>query len=182
MLILLRKVRDFFKTDLGRYVLIALAVVIALLVLGKCQFDRGVKHEQAAQAERLKKAEKAVAKREVKAEKITSEVKADVTEKQIEYRTVTKTLVKEVPKYVTVQADAKCVVPAGFVSLHDSAASGTPSLPVGAGRSLDAPSGVELSAVAETLVTNYGTAYQWRAEAEGWRRWYAEQKAEWDKR
>lgn len=182
MLILLLKVRDFFKTDPGRYVLIALAVIIALLVLGKCQFDRGVKHEQAAQAERLKKAEKAVAKREVKAEKITSEVRADVAEKQIEYRTVTKTLVKEVPKYVTVQADAKCVVPAGFVSLHDSAASGSPSLPVGAGRSLDTPSGVELSAVAETLVTNYGTAYQWRAEAEGWRRWYAEQKAEWDKR
>ena len=182
MLTFFTPVLGFFRSLLGRYVLIALAVIVALLVLGKCQFDRGVKHEQAAQAERLEKAKKAVAKREIKAEKITSEVKADVVEKQIEYRTVTKTLIKEVPKYVTVQADAKCVVPAGFVRLHDSAASGSPSLPVGAGRSLDAPSGIELSAVAETLVTNYGTAYQWRAEAEGWRRWYAEQKAEWDKR
>ncbi|MFX7930435.1 hypothetical protein ABTK36_19965, partial [Acinetobacter baumannii] len=35
------------------------------------------------------------------------------------------TIIKEVPRYVPVQADAACVVPRGFVRLHDAAAAGT---------------------------------------------------------
>lgn len=64
------------------------------------------------------------------------------------------TIVKEVPVYVTANADAACTVPAGFVQLHDAAASGYP-LPGVAGDP-DAPApGITLSDVAETTAANY---------------------------
>ncbi|ASL74673.1 hypothetical protein DOT66_16665 [Ralstonia pseudosolanacearum] len=64
------------------------------------------------------------------------------------------TIIKEIPRYVPVQADASCVVPRGFVRLHDSAAAGAVPDP-GAGDADAAPSGVALSAVAGTVADNY---------------------------
>ncbi len=64
------------------------------------------------------------------------------------------TIIKEVPRYVPAQADAACVVPRGFVRLHDAAAAGT--VPdSGAGDADAAASGVALSAVAGTVAGNY---------------------------
>ena len=64
------------------------------------------------------------------------------------------TIIKEVPRYVPVQADAACVVPRGFVRLHDAAAAGT--VPNPDTRDADAaPSGVALSTVAGTVAANY---------------------------
>lgn len=64
-------------------------------------------------------------------------------------------ITKEIPVYVTPQADASCTVPVGFVRLHDAAAQGQ-SLPAAPGRAVDAPSGLALSAVAGTVARNYG--------------------------
>lgn len=64
------------------------------------------------------------------------------------------TIIKEVPRYVPVQADAACVVPRGFVRLHDAAAAGT--VPNPDTRDADAaPAGVALSTVAGTVAANY---------------------------
>ncbi|WP_426394276.1 hypothetical protein ACN9M1_10870 [Ralstonia sp. R-29] len=64
------------------------------------------------------------------------------------------TIIKEVPRYVPAQADAACVVPRGFVRLHDAAAAGT--VPdSGAGDVDAAASGIALSAVASTVTGNY---------------------------
>lgn len=64
------------------------------------------------------------------------------------------TIIKEVPRYVPVQADAACVVPRGFVRLHDAAAAG--SVPNPDTADADAgPSDVALSAVAGTVAANY---------------------------
>ena len=64
------------------------------------------------------------------------------------------TIIKEVPRYVPVQADAACVVPRGFVRLHDAAAAGTVPNP-DTGDADAAPAGVALSAVASTVAANY---------------------------
>ncbi|QRQ88513.1 hypothetical protein [Cupriavidus oxalaticus] len=64
------------------------------------------------------------------------------------------TIIKEVPRYVTVQADAACTVPVGFVRLHDAAATGD-VLDSDPGDSDAAPSGVALSAVGSTVAANY---------------------------
>jgi len=64
------------------------------------------------------------------------------------------TIVKEVPRYVPIEADAACAVPRGFVRLHDAAAAGTVPDPNPGGINA-APSGVALSAVASTVAGNY---------------------------
>lgn len=89
-------------------------------------------------------------------------------------RTVTHTIVREVPRYVTIQADAGCVVPDGFRLLHDAAAAGVPPAAEPAGRSADAPSGLALSAVAETVTTNYGICHETAERLKGWQDWYAD--------
>jgi len=68
------------------------------------------------------------------------------------------TIIKEVPVYVPVQADAACTINRGFVRLHDAAAAG--ELPEPAGGA-DAPAaGLALSAVAETVTANYQTCHE----------------------
>jgi len=64
------------------------------------------------------------------------------------------TIIKEVPRYVPVQADAACVVPRGFVRLHDAAAAGAVPNP-DSGAADAAPAGVALSTVASTVAANY---------------------------
>lgn len=77
----------------------------------------------------------------------------------------TRTIVKEVPRYVTVEADRACPVPVGFVRVHDAAATGAdgvPADPTAADPDATAE-GVALSDVAATVVDNYGAC---RANAE----------------
>jgi hypothetical protein len=64
------------------------------------------------------------------------------------------TIIKEVPVYVSAQADAACAVNAGFVRVHDAAARSLPA-PDPAGDADAAPSGVALSTVAATTAENY---------------------------
>lgn len=66
------------------------------------------------------------------------------------------TIIKEVPVYVSAKADAACTVNAGFVRLHDAAATGAELAAPGRSSAADeAPSGIALSAVAATTVANY---------------------------
>ena len=68
------------------------------------------------------------------------------------------TIIKEVPVYVSAQADAACTVNAGFVRVHDLAAADRPlPAPDIAGVANEAGSGVALSTVAETVAGNYTT-------------------------
>lgn len=71
------------------------------------------------------------------------------------------TIIKEIPIYVPAQADAACLVPRGFVRLHDAAAQGV--VPEPAGNSDASPAGVALSTVAGTVAENYTAC---RANAE----------------
>lgn len=68
-------------------------------------------------------------------------------------------IIQKVPVYVSQAADARCSVPVGFVRLHDAAVQGG-ELPVAAGSTADAPSGVALSAVAGTVAGNYATDHE----------------------
>lgn len=71
------------------------------------------------------------------------------------------TIIKEVPVYVSAKADAACTVNAGFVRVHDFAASGQPlPAPAAASEANAAPSGVALSTVAETVAGNYTSCQQ----------------------
>lgn len=68
------------------------------------------------------------------------------------------TIIKEVPVYVPVQADAACTINSGFVRLHDAAAAG--ELPEPARDADEAAAGIALSAVAGTVAANYQTCHE----------------------
>lgn len=72
------------------------------------------------------------------------------------------TIIKQVPVYVSAEADRACTVPAGFVRLHDAAAASLPA-PDPAGAADARPAGVALSTVAATVAGNY-TACNGNAE------------------
>lgn len=91
---------------------------------------------------------------------ITEKASELATEQMQQIQVITLTQIQEVPQYVTVQADAHCIVPLGFVWLHNSAASGLPPVPPASGQSDDTPSGVKLSTVTNTVVKNYGSCRQ----------------------
>lgn len=158
---------------------ILLSIILALAIGLGIQTWRIDRLKAAPVKERVKTVEKIVY-RQAKAAQITEDVGRRVAERETEVRTVTRTIVEKVPIYVTAEAD-RLPVPLGFVRLHDAAALGTPAVPFGAGESPDSPSGLGLSAVAGTVIGNYGQCLAWREQVIGWQAWYAEQKAAWDK-
>lgn len=171
---------------------ISVRIIIAVVAVALLAFSlmglrgrwigEGVRQEQAAEGRRLAAARAKVAKREVRSETITTKARKDLAAERGRIQTVTRTIVQKVPVYVTPAADDRCVVPLGFVRLHDAAASGSAAgLSRTAGGPLDAPSGLPLSAVGATVVENYGVAFDWRAEALSWRDWYDHQKSAWDR-
>ena len=85
------------------------------------------------------------------------------------------TIIKEVPVYVPVQADAACTINRGFVRLHDVAAAG--ELPDPAGDADAAASGIALSSVAGTVAANYQTCHENAEKLRALQAWVREMAA-----
>jgi hypothetical protein len=105
------------------------------------------------------------------------------TSQQAKSQIVTQTIVKKVPVYVTKNANTRCVIPVGFVRLHDAAAGGVPLIPGSAGQpdaaatNPDAASGNSLSDVASTVTNNYGTCHQIAQQLIDLQAWVSQQQA-----
>lgn len=113
---------------------------------------------------------------------ITQDVGARVEQARERVRVETRTIIERIPVYVSAETDLACTVPVGFVRVHDAAAEGSAeALPDSPGEPADAPSGVPLSAVAETVAFNYAEALDWRERLIGWQTWYEEQRAAWER-
>lgn len=179
MLALLTGAGTFLKSPLGRWLVAGLSCVALLGGAYGLGHHNGVGSEKAAEASRLAKATKQVAKREDTAKAISTDVAAKTEAARVEIQWRTKTLIEKVPTYVPLSADAECVIPVGFLRLHDAAAAG---LPTPTGEPDNAPSGVSLSRVLATDVENLGVGYDYRAEVIAWRAWYAAQAKAWGKR
>lgn len=97
-------------------------------------------------------------------------------------RSITQTIIKEVPKYVTPTSDARCVIPAGFVQVHDATAATNPApLPGSATGDVDAASGVALSTVAEVVASNNAECVERGRILELWQRWYPASKENYER-
>lgn len=86
------------------------------------------------------------------------------------------TIIREVPRYVTVESDRRCIVPVGFARVHDAAADNS-VLPAPAGDADAADSEVALSAVASTVAANYQQYHEVRTTCEGLQAWAREVSA-----
>lgn len=61
----------------------------------------------------------------------------------------------EVPRYISKKADADCPVPVGFVRLYNGAITGSMSTDNASGDLNETPSGVRLTDIAETSISNF---------------------------
>lgn len=89
---------------------------------------------------------------------------------------------KEVERYVTAKADAKCVVPVGFVRMFNESAmsaGGVAELSASGSTDVDAASGVDLSAVAQAAAANNAQAMYWRSQVIAWQSWYKQSYSVW---
>jgi hypothetical protein len=94
-------------------------------------------------------------------------------------RTVTKTIIREIPIYVTPAADAAYPLPVGLLRIHDAAARGVavPRVPDPSGRADDAPSGVAASAFGAVLAGNLGQCLKDRDRLVRFQGWARDQEA-----
>lgn len=135
-----------------------LAVVIVAALIYVAGWIEGAAHTQAQwdaehQATALSAAQQAKHQAEA-----TVQVVTEYVDKIKVVRERGATIIKEVPVYVPAQADADCIINAGFVRLHDAAAGNAISLSPGTADA--APSGVALSTVAETVADNYQRCHE----------------------
>lgn len=131
---------------------IALAVAAAVIAIQHARLvDAGQRVDDLARDVRDRTAERDAARSDVK-------VVTQYVDRVQVVREKGDTIIKEVPVYVDREADRACVVPVGFVRVHDGAAA---NVPVGDPGSADAaPSGIALSAVAATVAGNYTTCHE----------------------
>ena len=163
------------------YLAIALGACGASGIVGWKVRDYDYQQHLKADAEALLKASERARNTEATNEQTSSIIGQRVEVEKERIRTVTQTIIKEVPVYVTNEADDRCTVPDGAVRLLDAAASGNPPAPYAPGESPDAPSGHDLSGVVSSVVNNYGYTHELEATVKGWQDWYAQVVKDWPK-
>lgn len=65
---------------------------------------------------------------------------------------------EQVPVYITKEDNARCIIPDGFIVMHDSAVQNT--VPETSRNSNEGPSGIELSKATEVIVENYNKYHE----------------------
>ncbi|HEF4725379.1 hypothetical protein LGN04_05810 [Burkholderia multivorans] len=130
---------------------IALAAAVVIAIQHALLVSAGQHADDLARDVRERTAERDAARRDVK-------IVTQYVDRVRVVREKGHTIIKEVPVYVDREADRACVVPLGFVRVHDAAAA---NVPVGHPGSTDAAAaGVALSAVAATVADNYTTCHE----------------------
>ncbi|ARV24860.1 hypothetical protein [Xanthomonas citri] len=148
--------------------LIILLALIAVLVGGCVWQERRVSTARTERKQALDAKAAAIAERD-SARASTKTIVEYVDRVQI-VREAGATITREVPIYVTQKADAACAIPAGFVRLHDAAATGNPAGPPTGDP--DAPAaGITLSGIAGTIADNYTSCHATAAQLSALQDW-----------
>lgn len=166
----------FIRSPLGKYAIAALAVILILLGVRHMGYSAGVKHEQAAYAKALEKAEKKAAETKTKSDTITAKAEEQHVQTVEKIRTVTKTLIQEVP-YAVPSYPTRASLSIGFVRLHDAAATGLPGLSDPAGRPDAEASGIDDAALSRAVIANYETCRINSEAVTAWQSWVTDQAA-----
>jgi hypothetical protein len=155
----------------------ALATVLFLTWFGHFTYTAGVNHSEALHLAAQVKQDSANLRGVQQAEKITAEVgeahEVTAATQAVIYRTLT----KEIPVYVPAEVVDAYPVPAGLVRLLDAAAAGVPAVPLPAGQSYGAPSGVGLDRLSDVTVDNYRACNGYRSTLMELQDWNQQQAA-----
>lgn len=118
--------------------------------------------------------EKKQADLEAAANKVTVQVVTEYVDRVKVVKEKGDIVVKEVPVYITNQADQQCRLTTGFATLHDAAAKNTePVMPP----DVNAPIKLALSDATTTIVKNYNTCHEIREQLISLQDWVRKQQA-----
>jgi len=145
---------------------------IVALVFG-LYMEGGISNQEKWEA-RVAEAKLEMAKKEnASAEATTKVVTKYVTKIEI-VKEKGDVIIKEIPKFISKDADAKCAVPNGFVLLHDSASIN--EVPDTTRDVDEGSSSIKLSTVTETVVGNYNVCHQNAEQLKALQDWVREQE------
>lgn len=166
-----------FVPFISTYRLPIQVVAIAILVFG-VYMEGGISNQEKWESKvaeaKLEMAKKDAASAEASTKVVTKYItKVEVVKEKGD------AIIKEIPKYISQDADGKCPVPNGFVVLHDSASRN--EVPDST-RSVDAgTSDVKLSGIATTVTENYTTYYKIAEQLKSLQEWVKTQQSIYNK-
>lgn len=156
----------------NKYIIPVKIVSLFLLVCG-LYMEGGVSNQERWEA-KVADAKLEMAKKDTASAEATTQVVTKYVTKVQVVKEKGDAIIKEVPIYVTKDADSKCVIPNGFVLLHDSASRN--EVPDST-RGVDAgASEVKLSGVATTVTENYTTYHKVAEQLKALQEWVKEQQ------
>ena len=149
--------------------------IISVFLLAIGLFFIGAIYNEEQWKLKVNEMEVKVAKQEVAASELTTEVITKYVDRVKIVEGKTREIIKKVPVYITKESDDKCTINNGFVSLHNSSASQT-KIPDTTRDVNETASDVKLSTVATTITENYGTYYQVAEQLKSLQDWIKQQK------
>jgi hypothetical protein len=166
-----------FVPFISQYTLPIQVISIIVLVFG-VYMEGGISNQEKWEA-KVAEVKLEMAKKETESAEVTTKVITKYVTKIEVVKEKGNVIIKEIPKYITKDADAKCDVPAGFVVLHDSASRN--EVPDST-RSVDAgTSEVKLSGVATTVTENYTTYHKVAEQLKSLQEWIKLQQSIYNK-
>lgn len=148
--------------------------IISVIALSFSLYMEGAISKQIEWEAKVVKAELESAKKNIDSEQVTTKIVTKYITKVQIVKETSDAITKEIPIYITKEADANCVVPNGFVLLHDSASRN--EIPNASGIPNEGASGVKISEVAGTIIENYSTYYQLAEQVKSLQDWIKQQQ------
>lgn len=131
-------------------------------------------YNQRSWQQRIDEQQAEIARLEAASQQITIETVTKYIERTKIVKEKSGVIIKEIPKYITAEVDARCDIPVAAVVLHDAAAkSEFPDTTNGINAGT---SDVTLSRLLDTTVANYGTFHEVREQLMALQDWVREQK------
>lgn len=148
-------------------------LVSCVLFIFGVYLSGGISNE-AGWREKVAKMEAEIAQKEAESAETTTKVVTKYVDRVTVVKEKGDVIIKEIPNYISKDSDAKCVVPNGFVSLHDAAAKN--EIPNATRDANEGASAVKISGVAATVTENYTTYYQISEQLKSLQEWVREQQ------
>jgi len=166
-----------FVPFISQYTLPIQVISIIVLVFG-VYMEGGISNQEKWEA-KVAEVKLEMAKKETASAEVTTKVITKYVTKIEVVKEKGNEIIKQVPVYITKDADAKCDVPTGFVVLHDSASRN--EVPDST-RSINAgTSEVKLSDVATTVTENYTTYHKVAEQLKSLQEWIKLQQSIYNK-
>jgi hypothetical protein len=157
---------------------IPINIIGVVLIIFGFYMEGGISNQEKWEA-KVAELKLEMAKKETASAEVTTKVITKYVTKIEVVKEKGNEIIKQVPVYITKDADAKCDVPTGFVVLHDSASRNEVPDPT---RSIDAgTSEVKLSGVATTVTENYTTYHKVAEQLKSLQEWIKLQQSIYNK-